>query len=55
MTFNDLRLAEPLLLALEIIEYKNPTPIQEQAIIPEETFEVEKGKKGLNAVNIALA
>ncbi len=34
MTFNDLRLTEPFLLALEGVGYKSPTPIQEQAIIP---------------------
>jgi ATP-dependent RNA helicase RhlE len=34
MTFKDLKLTEPLIMALESIDYKNPTPIQEQAIIP---------------------
>lgn len=34
MTFKDLTLAEPLLMALESIGYKNPTPIQEQVITP---------------------
>ena len=34
MTFNDLKLTEPFLLALEAVGYKIPTPIQEQAIIP---------------------
>lgn len=34
MTFKDLKLAEPLLMALESIGYKQPTPIQEQAIPP---------------------
>lgn len=34
MKFNDLRLTEPLLMALESAGYTNPTPIQEQAIIP---------------------
>lgn len=34
MTFNDLTLSEPLIQALESIGYKNPTPIQEQAILP---------------------
>lgn len=34
MTFNDLKLTEPLLRALEDVGYKTPTPIQEQAIIP---------------------
>lgn len=34
MTFNELKLTEPLLMALENIGYKNPTPIQEQSITP---------------------
>jgi ATP-dependent RNA helicase RhlE len=34
MTFKDLKLTEPLIMALESIGYKNPTPIQEQAITP---------------------
>lgn len=34
MTFNDLKLTEPFLTALESVGYKVPTPIQEQAIIP---------------------
>lgn len=34
MTFKDLKLIEPLLMALESIGYKSPTPIQEQVIIP---------------------
>lgn len=34
LTFKDLKLTEPLLMALESIGYKNPTPIQEQAILP---------------------
>lgn len=34
MTFKDLKLTEPLLMALESIGYTNPTPIQEQAISP---------------------
>ena len=34
MTFNDLKLTEPLLMALQTIGYKTPTPIQEQAINP---------------------
>jgi ATP-dependent RNA helicase RhlE len=34
MTFNDLKLTEPLIKALESLGYKTPTPIQEQAIIP---------------------
>lgn len=34
MTFKDLKLTEPLIMALESIGYKNPTPIQEQAIEP---------------------
>ena len=32
MTFNDLKLKKPLLMALESIGYKEPTPIQAQAI-----------------------
>jgi ATP-dependent RNA helicase RhlE len=32
MTFTDLKLAKPLLLALEKLQYLNPTPIQSQAI-----------------------
>jgi ATP-dependent RNA helicase RhlE len=34
MTFNDLKLTEPLLMALKDVGYTSPTPIQEQAIIP---------------------
>lgn len=34
MTFTDLKLKKPLLMALENIGYENPTPIQEQAIGP---------------------
>jgi len=34
MTFNDLKLTEPFLLALDSVGYKIPTPIQQQAIIP---------------------
>jgi ATP-dependent RNA helicase RhlE len=34
MTFNDLKLTEPILMALESIDYKKPTPIQEKAIGP---------------------
>lgn len=34
MTFKDLKLSEPLLMALQGMGYTNPTPIQEQAIIP---------------------
>lgn len=34
MTFNELKLAEPLLAALNGIGYTTPTPIQEQAITP---------------------
>src|ERR1700739_1241519 len=34
MTFKDLKLTEPLLMALESIGYKEPTPIQQQAITP---------------------
>ncbi len=34
MTFNDLKLSEPLLKALNNMGYNSPTPIQEQAIIP---------------------
>ena len=34
MTFNDLQLSAPLQQALNAIDYKNPTPIQEQAISP---------------------
>jgi ATP-dependent RNA helicase RhlE len=34
MTFNDLKLTEPLLMALKSMGYENPTPIQEQAITP---------------------
>src|SRR5580698_1572734 len=32
MTFNELKLIEPILKTLETEGYKNPTPIQEQAI-----------------------
>lgn len=32
MTFKDLKLAEPLIMALEKVGYANPTPIQTQAI-----------------------
>lgn len=32
MTFNDLKLSEPLIMALESMGYNSPTPIQEQAI-----------------------
>src|SRR3954465_2059597 len=32
MTFNDLRIAEPILAALKTEGYSTPTPIQEQAI-----------------------
>ena len=34
MTFKDLQLSEPLLMALENLGHKIPTPIQQQAIIP---------------------
>jgi ATP-dependent RNA helicase RhlE len=34
MTFNELKLIEPLLMALKATGYTKPTPIQEQAIIP---------------------
>jgi ATP-dependent RNA helicase RhlE len=34
MTFNELNLIEPLLVALKTIGYTTPTPIQEKAIIP---------------------
>ena len=34
MTFKELKLTQPLLMALENIGYKNPTPIQEKAITP---------------------
>jgi len=34
MIFKDLKLSEPLLMALEDVGYKNPTPIQQQTIEP---------------------
>ena len=32
MTFYDLKLSEPLIMALKSMDYNSPTPIQEQAI-----------------------